>query len=794
MKYSHIIYNSSEHNQGGGVGFGVRSMTEGTPDQLPSLLEQNGVFSFEETGASVSSSALAANPEIIKGVVPVYFFRVLNMSDNRKAYILGRKIAVGFDYTFYLNGKPGRLGNYVVDAYVFGETPTAREFEIFLENAAAGSNHFIPASPVPTIDNEEMREISTGHKPTLPAEEKPFEAKERPGVSSQAIDLLFAFIQSRKEGKPLLVKADVATPPGLMAQLARLVPQNEIPELTFLTNHSEEGKKQGINIVFINEHYAFEVFRKQWVMIDLTAGEKIQTTESDVFRQAIESAIAKGDFESVRKLTGWCLSEMYEKGKECVKETQQQLYNYVHNYEEFALLRMAEDEQLRTLLNGHFQAHPEEKRRLDASLQEWYDSLESLPMLWDWMEFVMKVKPVDCGAVVDNNRGIITNCVFETPETFREFKDRFAGNIQEALKFIDLSAFPAHNAYLSGLGKDWERYYRLFLSDKLDNKEYLLNRMVGDIVADDVLERVMAKEIGNPERCTEVMTALLMRGNVADENKVLLLLIDRLPQLSPWKYDFFTLFADRREDARYASLFIWQLEGQGPRTKDDLLKHHTNLMSFLATGQGVRWDKGKKEMVVNRLESAIKRCVMKGELTRKEGADMSQKTATVCDPLLGERFRLLEAALLEKMPTDGKKAVKLWNIAKDLEDRKYLRQLAPFYLTSLETEERNRIQGECDYVLKEGLMSHEELLTHALKSGLPLFYLIGMMKSEGGKPQEQLDFLVAEAGYPDERAMELLEKYFPESHRKIVKSRQPSVGTKIASAFKGMFGGGRNKK
>ena len=169
MKYSHIIYNSSEKNQSGAVGFGVRSTSEGTPPELVSAMEENEVFSFAENGEPLTPSALAADPNLILRIVPTYFFRQVSLPDRSKYFVLGRKIAVGFDYTFYLNGKPGRLGNYVVDAYAFPQAPSAREFEILLEDPQSGSNRFIPASPVPTADNFEMREISLGHKPTLPA-------------------------------------------------------------------------------------------------------------------------------------------------------------------------------------------------------------------------------------------------------------------------------------------------------------------------------------------------------------------------------------------------------------------------------------------------------------------------------------------------------------------------------------------------------------------------------------------------------------------------------------------------
>ncbi|MDE5875396.1 MAG: hypothetical protein K2H15_07090, partial [Muribaculaceae bacterium] len=91
MKYSHLIYNSSEKNQAGTVGFGVRCSTENMPATIPAAMEENEIFSFAEAGPALSPAALASNPEAIKLIVPTYFFRTMPMADRRKVYVLGKK-------------------------------------------------------------------------------------------------------------------------------------------------------------------------------------------------------------------------------------------------------------------------------------------------------------------------------------------------------------------------------------------------------------------------------------------------------------------------------------------------------------------------------------------------------------------------------------------------------------------------------------------------------------------------------------------------------------------------------
>ena len=47
MKYYHIIYNSSEKPMDGGVGFGIRTATEGTPDGLIKAVKSINFFTVE---------------------------------------------------------------------------------------------------------------------------------------------------------------------------------------------------------------------------------------------------------------------------------------------------------------------------------------------------------------------------------------------------------------------------------------------------------------------------------------------------------------------------------------------------------------------------------------------------------------------------------------------------------------------------------------------------------------------------------------------------------------------------
>ena len=64
MKYYHIIYNSSEKPMDGGVGFGIRTATEGTPDGLIKAVKSINFFTddWESYESKPSPAKIKENP------------------------------------------------------------------------------------------------------------------------------------------------------------------------------------------------------------------------------------------------------------------------------------------------------------------------------------------------------------------------------------------------------------------------------------------------------------------------------------------------------------------------------------------------------------------------------------------------------------------------------------------------------------------------------------------------------------------------------------------------------------
>ncbi|MDE6792910.1 MAG: hypothetical protein K2J48_07500, partial [Muribaculaceae bacterium] len=728
-------------------------------------------------------------------IVPVYFFRTIPLADKKRIFVLGRKIAVGFDYTFYLNGKPGRLGNYVVDAYIFNQSPTAEEFEILLEDAAAGSNHFIPISPVPSIDNVEMKEISLGHNPTLPVEEKSFRAVSTPPISSQAIDLLFAFIQSRKEGKPVLVKTDVSTPPILMVQLAQLVPQKQIENLTFVTNHTEEGKKKGINIAFINEYYGFEIFRKQWVWLDLEGEAAAPTPEALLFRERVEEYVEKGDLQSVHNLVGWCLSDMYEKGKLFPEETQAQLYNYLYDFQNFNLERVAADKNLRQTLNDYFISDAEEKVRFDEELQHRFHSLKTIDDLWRWIDLVISLNPIDCKGIIEKNRLVVTSAVFESPKTFLQFYTHYRNRFGDVQKFIDKEAFASHQEFLSDevLRPVWQQLYTFFLKDRLEeeNKDYLVERMIHDNLDIVSLQQVLNKERISAKEYINCLVTILAKHDDANERQVAFMLAEALKDRNDIEIDFFERFPDKISDYSYTPLYEWQLRNYSLKTKERIEKLTEYLLRFKSNDGAAEWAfKGEGGKVFVRLYSALKDAMKHSRISQKEVMD-------ICDDLRKsgydskntDAFNILDTIARREEVKDMKRIRKIWEVAAEIGDKEYLKTLIPSMAANvILTGNDSNIDNFCKYLIDIDLIDKNQLWEFAGKTDRPEPFRVAVVRYGFPKAQEKHDFLLNERGMTDEQAISFLEINFPKDYEAIMKSREPSMFQKLAGKIKGLFG------
>lgn len=685
MKNYHIIYNSSEKGLSGSSGFGVRTVTEGAPQELTAAMADAEMFSFIPLGPSLTPSALQQNPDLVLGIPPQYFFGSVVLNGQQRYYIIGRKVAVGFDYSFYINGNATRPGNYVVDAYAFDSVPEAADFGIFLENAAPGSRHFIPASPAPRSDNEEMRGISVGQQTALPYEQMPFTAKTPAPITPQTLDLLFAFIQSRKTGKPLLLKTSTTDVGSLMAALARLVPPEMLGDMSFISDYSSEGKKKGVNIYLINEFYDQEIFKSQWVYCDFTSGDSVDTPERTVHLGELTTLAAAGDFDTLHSKVRWCMSERFDRYSNIGTDALQQLYNYFHDYNNFALRTVAQNNQFRSALCECFAENPQEQQRLDRSVQASFDKISNLSQMFGWITFVMRSTGVNFDRIVEANRRAMTTMILQSHDNFLAFRKEFKSHYDQALRFIDKDAYNSH----------------------------------------------LAQSVA---------------------------------------------------DSRYSELFEEIFDNYRTDTPDRLRHLTANLCSYSDNPQAAAWARGRGANVIRGLYNAMLSSVKDHSLSDSDAAGIchqfgkSRLPHEVLEPFmpLGLLLMQTENGIEQRLP-------QIFNLAKELKMNSYLSRIAPKLLQSPAIPASDIVS----YFLDNGITTPQRLMVMAKKQAQPQKYWIEVIRHQDLKPKQMLDLLGDINGLmlDDATAMDFLQKYFPEAHDKIEKSRQPSIFTRLFSSF-----------
>ena len=270
MKIYQIIYNSSASGLSGRPGFGVRNVSEGTPQEYiktvteTSFLHEYFSGKFDLRG---NAAMLAASPEKIYECPRGYYYRVLNI-DSKPVYAIARIVSAQFDHEFYVKGS-ARPGNYIAHILMTEEYPGKKAFGLLAEAGKEGEMHFIPQDWRPVQTNPEMVELMTG-KPQSYLPVLTDEFPELPSVWSKlSLDLLFSYRAALKDQKPIVVSMKDAITSATVAKFMNLLPDSLAKETTFVINHQEDSYAKDVKISFINEYYQHTIYPTLYTYINL---------------------------------------------------------------------------------------------------------------------------------------------------------------------------------------------------------------------------------------------------------------------------------------------------------------------------------------------------------------------------------------------------------------------------------------------------------------------------------------------------------------------------------------------
>lgn len=510
MKYYHIVYNSSQRTQDGSTGLGIRTYTKGTPKEYINLLKDNEFFNYTSGDLiQPSPKTLMEDGKIILNYPATYRFTKLFSAETDKAiYVLSRTVSVGFDYPYYVKFVAARVDNFVTDAYVFEEPPTAKVFEILYENPATGSACFIPRDRVPSPENEEMRVLSIGEMALLEEEEKPFSSQELKQVSELAFEFLFAYIESRRLHLPLLVKCTAADAPTLMADLMRLLPDEIRKEAFFYTNYQLEGVKEGYKFFFVNEHYKYDYDSTgQYYVFDMTQNDKVVTDESGSFCEEWKKLFFNGNKDEYLKRLFWVLSPAYELVRGESETTKRVFFEYMVDQKSFNFNHVFHgDEELLISLRDFFEKDRKNQQLFDKQLETFLisDRIKGGDLL-SLLSFVEKLesKGYNLSEDIANAKNAVSIKLLETPETLKTALDSLG--IEKLSKYFDKQVFEGKKAYLEAeeLKKEWPKIYKYFYTiDEQNDHVKILAKMLRLNLPESVVEEVVRSfGVGDIQLC-----------------------------------------------------------------------------------------------------------------------------------------------------------------------------------------------------------------------------------------------------------------------------------------------------
>lgn len=508
MKYYHLIYNSSERSIKGAPGFGIHTYSEDLPKEVLAAIEKDPeLFAFQYKGAQLNPNTLNSNPEAIKNIIPTWIYATIPVGEGKKVYVLGRKIAVGFDYSFYKTGQPTRLGNYVGDYYITTGNPSPDFWNLMY--ARTDGVQFLPTSPVPSQDNDDMKAISLGEPKLLsPMKDIVATAPKAKGVHPFALEIIFGILESRKKQKPLLVKMASVDTAEVMADVFRLLPTDVATECPFTTNYHQMGRRQGYNIFVINEAYQGQVMAEQWVDIDLINGKVVNSKERDTFLTIVQNYADRGVWDYARSTMMWILSDAYANMGNSDPKLNSLVLSYLNN-DKFDFEKLSQNSDLINALAPILKKDEVKRDYLFDYL--WYTirNVTKPEQIKKVSQELSILKPLGTDAIANEWKPDATKIVFETSEAFAALYNSVRGDLKSVSNVVDFSECANHAEFLSAFAKHpdiWCTLRPLFIPNAASNFEDFVLFAIKDGFDSENMAKAVAEV--NPNK-TQYMDSLV---------------------------------------------------------------------------------------------------------------------------------------------------------------------------------------------------------------------------------------------------------------------------------------------
>ena len=586
MKYYHIIYNSSEKYMEGGVGFGIRTATDGTPVGLLKAIKNITFFTddWESYEAKPTPAQLTGDPTTIKQVPMNYAFTKLADESGHTYFVVARRAYVGFDYGFYKSGMPTRPGNYVIDYYAFDSVPQRSVYEIFYEDALPESNHFIPKSVCPTTDNEEMITISVGSQPPLAVEDKPFGANLADSLTKDAVKLFFYYLQAKSKNQKLLVRVSRKNSNRLLADFYRMLPPELSAEIRTYVNLRSQGVNDNFDIYFIHEDYPHQIYPVLYSYVEIESAEMPDTAEAKTFAGNIVALVTDSyeeNKEDVDDLLKWVTLPEHDIVKSMSKETNDAFFSYCVQPSNFFYTSMKNsngelNRELLPVLCTYTGKSAENAARFNELVTEAMNEITAetaVALIKEYNEFEkigFSLKDITL-----NVKTKVCSVILSDIKLFKQLLDEVK---QENIsKFFVKELFEEKNSYLDAtvLDKYMTRLYTLFFTEEeLKNKVLCIWRFMKRDIDHDIL--------------ISLVDDIYHENGIKIKFFVNILKEEHKPFSVVWEYlkhylakgdsiDFIAEFEKKHEDTEYAPMFYYSLKERSMDTFEKVVETSTLL-------------------------------------------------------------------------------------------------------------------------------------------------------------------------------------------------------------------------
>ena len=529
MKCYQIFYNSAAETLDGSTGFGVTSVTEGTPADFIRLIDtstylrsyNSGKFDFDDPSLEMSE-----HPEKIYEYPKKYLYAQVK-ADGKDIYLIERVVNTVFDHDFYSTGEASRSGNYVAHVFMFDEFPGKEVFNLLYEAPSDGSMRFLPADWTPKKDNQELVSLMIEKPRQLPAADPVFGSR-TPDLRKESVDLFFSYRESMLSGLPMVVSMPESDARIACAGMMSILPEDVVRQATFVLNHQSKGYSMNVKISFVNEFYPFPVYEAVCHHVDFFKEKRAVGALEIIWRTPLEQAISAGDVEARERLAAWIYGDMAAKLKDRPADLNIAVFDYCCKPSVFGVEMIDGTEGILPVILDAVSMQLATPSRLMELLCNEFISAKTLDDYAEAIRLTEKVGSVgfDMSVVVETARNVFTAYLLACPSHLTEAVSRIEKNLLR--KYAVAESFPTLAETVSGsLNCTLENIIRMaaFLEDTAVERVKVYVRLLRE----------------NPSEI-QMFTQLLNSDRVEAE-----------------KVDYLTEFKDYLNDDRFALFFYGQI-------------------------------------------------------------------------------------------------------------------------------------------------------------------------------------------------------------------------------------------